>query len=189
MRMTDALSHLPAASVRHAEDTLLGLLPPPVPDTPEARAGCDAGAMAHAIALRPADAAELMMAVQIVGTHAHAMECHRLSNQPGLAIDLVLRSRSQALAMMRVARDGRRLLLEMQARRAKRLAVDPGQRPKAQPRCSASSRRCLGRSARSCIDRAGTGCRLSKRRDGRAYGRAMFGSGRVAAAIWIGAAR
>ena len=76
MRMTDALSHLPAASVRHAEDTLLGLLPPPVPDTPEARAGCDAGAMAHAIALRPADAAELMMAVQIVGTHAHAMECH-----------------------------------------------------------------------------------------------------------------
>ncbi len=129
MRMTDALSHLPAASVRHAEDTLLGLLPPPVPDTPEARAGCDAGAMAHAIALRPADAAELMMAVQIVGTHAHAMECHRLSNQPGLAIDLVLRSRSQALAMMRVARDGRRLLLEMQARRAKRLAVDPGQRP------------------------------------------------------------
>jgi hypothetical protein len=52
---------------------------------------------------------------------------------------------------------------------------------KVQPPPSASWTRFLGGSARSCIDRHG------RRRD--AYRRPAFGSGRVIAAIWIGAAR
>jgi hypothetical protein len=94
--------------------------------------------------------------------------------------------------MMRAARDGRRMLLDMQARRAKppalARAIPPAAIPppltlagvrNARPPRSASSRRC--RSARSCIDRKG--CRQG------AYRRPAFGSGRVTAAIWIGTAR
>jgi hypothetical protein len=88
-----------------------------------------------------------MLAVRIVGAHAHAMECLRLSNQPGPEIALVLRCRSQALAMMRAARDGRRMPMDAHARRAKSPAFAGANPPAAdkgrRPQSSATSLRLL----------------------------------------------
>ena len=67
MQITDVIPSLPPTIVRSALDTLIGLLPRPAVDTPENRAASEAAAIAAVAALRPADAFQLMLAVQIVG--------------------------------------------------------------------------------------------------------------------------
>jgi hypothetical protein len=47
---------------------------PPLTDTPHHCAARDAGAIATVAALRPADAAQPLLAAQIVGAHFQAMD-------------------------------------------------------------------------------------------------------------------
>jgi hypothetical protein len=126
MQITDAIPHLSPSIVRHELDTLIGLLPRPAADTPEGRAFRDASAIAAVAALRPTDAFQLMLAVQIVGVDAHGMECLRLAAQPGQQLDIVLRARSQACSLFRASDASLRDLLRMQDKRDK-----PAARPTA----------------------------------------------------------
>ena len=116
MQIADAIPNLPADIVRHALGTLIGLLPRPTADTPENRAACEATAVAAVAALRPTDAFQLLLAVQIVGTYAHAMECLRLSAEPGRSVDLVARTRSWAASLIRVMHESLRDLGRAQAK-------------------------------------------------------------------------
>jgi len=84
MQIADAIPNLPADIVRHALGTLIGLLPRPTADTPENRAACEATAVAAVAALRPTDAFQLLLAVQIVGTYATPWNaCACPQNQAG----------------------------------------------------------------------------------------------------------
>jgi hypothetical protein len=133
MQITDAIPQLPPDIVRHELQTLIGLLPRPMADTPEGRNTRDGCAIAAVAALRPADAFQLMLAVQIVGMDAHAMECLRLAASPGQSVDIVRQARSQACALLRVTDASLRDLLRMQAQRdtpaATRSSTRHAQRP------------------------------------------------------------
>jgi|KBSMisStaDraftv2_1062788.scaffolds.fasta_scaffold812008_2 hypothetical protein len=134
MQIADAIPNLPADIVRHALGTLIGLLPRPTADTPENRAGCEATAVAAVAALRPTDAFQLLLAVQIVGTYAHAMECLRLSAEPGRSVDLVARTRSWAASLIRVMHESLRDLGRAQAKARKPGTTHTGARSRAEPR-------------------------------------------------------
>lgn len=116
------LPHLPPDIVRHHVDTLLGVLPAPVPDTPEGRAARDEAALAALAALAPADAFDITLAVQIVGVNAHVMDCLRRSSQRDLGLRDSLRWRAQAMSLMRCMLDARRALLQRHVARAKAVA-------------------------------------------------------------------
>jgi hypothetical protein len=126
MHITEALPHLPAAIVRETVDTLIAVLPPPPTDTPHDRAARDAAAIATIATLRPADAAEALLAAQIVGAHFNAMDRLHAASQPGQPVKDILRHRSEATAMMRQMQSGLATLLRMQAPRGKAdIAVHP----------------------------------------------------------------
>ncbi|HXA21044.1 MAG TPA: hypothetical protein VNW90_02010 [Acetobacteraceae bacterium] len=77
-------------------------------------------------ALRPIDAAQALLAAQIVGAHFHAMDRLRAAAQPGQPVKDILRRRSEAIAMMRRMHSGLAALLRMQAARGKPdVAVHP----------------------------------------------------------------
>ncbi len=128
MLLTEVVPLLPTSVARHAVDTLVAIIPPPVPDTPEARNAREQAAIAAFVALRPADAFEAMLGVQIVAVSAHADECFRLAALPGLSLQDALRSRAQAAALLRTMRGGlrdlqsHRALREARAARARRVA-------------------------------------------------------------------
>ena len=58
-----------------------------------------------------------MLAVQAVLHDAHAMECLRVSSEPGMDVRAILRHRAQATKLMRGADQSRRTLLDIQAMR------------------------------------------------------------------------
>ena len=117
--MQTPLSDLPATVSREVFATLRGLLPPPVIDTPEARADREETAMAAVVALYPADAFEADLATQIVGADAHAKDSLRLAVAAGNDAAEAHRCRAQAICMMRQMQSGLRTLQRMQAMRAK----------------------------------------------------------------------
>ena len=110
-----SLPNLPA-SVSHEVFASLCDLPPPRIDTPENRAQKYDVAMEAVAALAPHDAFEALLAAEIILADAHAKECMRLAAQdPATAKG----NRAQAVAMMRQAQSGLRLLERRQARREK----------------------------------------------------------------------
>ena len=94
---------------------------PPCPRrNPTPRTGAplrDSLAIATVAAMKPMDAAQAMLAVQAVLHDAHAMECLRVSSEPGMDVRAILRHRAQATKLMRGADQSRRTLLDIQAMR------------------------------------------------------------------------
>jgi hypothetical protein len=117
--MSNPPPDFPVALAREVFARLCGSLPPPVVDTPEARAVRDDLAYAAVEALYPVDAAEALLAVQVVTTDARALACLRLADMPGRTEVEAHRNRAQALAMMRISHTALRALERRQAARQK----------------------------------------------------------------------
>jgi hypothetical protein len=113
------IPNLPAAVSREIFARLCAILPPPVIDTAEARAAREADAMQAVAALRPADAFEARLAVQIVAADTHAIDCFRLAAKYFNDLTAGLQCRAQAALMMRQMQAALRTLHRMQAMRAK----------------------------------------------------------------------
>ena len=108
----------PAPLARHeVYAALCDYLPPPSPDTPEARAIRDERAIAAAIALRPADSAEAQLAAPVVGADFHAKDALAAASQPNLTVDALKNYRAQASLMARTCQGTLRSLLSLQATR------------------------------------------------------------------------
>ncbi len=110
---------------RRAADTLRGMLPPPIDDTPEARAIRDHAALAEVASLVPASPAEARLAANHVAAMDHASDCLR---QVGLHAADPRRAdqfRAQAASMGREARGYFNALVRLQVVRKKREADDP----------------------------------------------------------------
>jgi hypothetical protein len=131
----NAISSTPAPLARHeVYAALCTYLPPPSPDTPEARAIRDERAIAAAIALRPADSAEAELAAQIVGADFHAKDALAAASQPNLTVDALKNHRAQASLMARTCQGTLRSLLSLQAARKPAKATQPQpRRPEAAP--------------------------------------------------------
>lgn len=122
---------------REAYARLCSSLPPPVPDTPEARAACNDIAMMAVADLRPATAYEARLAVDIVAADAHAMDSFRLAAQHADELAVVFRCRAQAAAMMRQHRSMRLMLEREQVMRlAAQAPVPAGTRDASPPTAS-----------------------------------------------------
>ena len=117
--MNTTLPNLPDSIAREVFATLCGTLPPPVTDTPEARAAREETAMAAVAALLPANAYEALLAAEIVAANYNAKDCLRLVVQPGQDPDDARRIRAQANAMMRQEQSSLRALQRIQATREK----------------------------------------------------------------------
>jgi hypothetical protein len=113
------IPNVPQSAAAEAYAHLCEYLPPPRIDTPETRARRADTAMAAVIALHPGDAAEALLAAQIIGADAHAKDCMRLAIEPGTKPEDVRRCRAQAISMMRAMQSGLRMLKRDQAEREK----------------------------------------------------------------------
>jgi len=107
------------AAYHHLIHTLGGSLPPPMPDTPEARYQRDQAAIAQIAALCPANVAEATLAAQFVAASAQAMDCLRLTHDLATPPAVTLKCNAQAALMMRQAQGAMRTLLRVQAERRK----------------------------------------------------------------------
>ena len=114
-----SLPNLSPAISREVFASLCGLLPPPVPNTPEARADREATAMDAVASLIPANAFEALLASDIVAASYHAKDCLRLAVLPGQDPDEARRHRAQANAMLRQEQSGLRTHQRTQAMREK----------------------------------------------------------------------
>ena len=94
---------------------LCGTLPPPSPDTPEARTIRDERAMAAVAALIPENHFEAELATQIVAQVFHAKHALRDASGPNLTVDARNNYRNQASRMDRDSQSGVRNLLRVQA--------------------------------------------------------------------------
>jgi len=117
MNVTEALPNLPAPIACQIGHVLIASLPAPRGDTPECRADRDTAAIAAVAALRPANAFEALLAADIVGVSAHAMDCLRLAVQPGQAVEETLRIRARAGSLMHQMQAQLRSLQRIQAER------------------------------------------------------------------------
>jgi hypothetical protein len=129
MSISDFLPELPATIARTTLEQLRSALPLPIPDTPENRASRDQAAFGAVAALRPANAADAVLAIMIVAAQAHASECLRRADELRHDPRMVGRLRTLANRMMREALSSLDLLRECQ-RRAPRPAAG---RPPAPP--------------------------------------------------------
>jgi hypothetical protein len=120
MHPTNPLPHLPAGIARHIVETLFSVLPHPASSPPQERAIREQGAINALVALRPMDAFEAHLALQVVAAEAHAGECLRLASQPGQSTQMILRCRATAASLMRQVLEGERLLKRQQAIAAKK---------------------------------------------------------------------
>jgi hypothetical protein len=94
-------------------------LPPPSPDTPEARTARDERAMAAVAALIPENHFEAELAALIVAKVFHARHALHDASRPNLTVDALNRFRNQASRMDRDSQSGVRNLLRIQAERRK----------------------------------------------------------------------
>ncbi len=117
---------------RYALSTLLACLPQPRETTPEALERRNEAAIAAVFALQPANAAEVMLAIQYVATHEQAKECLRLADKPGIDPTMCRQWTAQADTMRRAAESTARMLASMQVNRRKR-----GAEPTPQPAIAA----------------------------------------------------
>ena len=109
-----------ALTYRHIYFTLTACLPPPRDDSPEALHERNEAAVAAAASLCPVTAAEAILAAQSVAAAAHAQECLRAANDPGMPLAMALKCTAQAASMMRQSHSAIRSLQQMQAIRIKR---------------------------------------------------------------------
>ncbi len=100
--------------------TLRRSLPPPAAGGADARARRDRAALRAVAALRPADAAEGRLAAQFVAADAWAHDCLRLAGEKWREPGIAAKCRAQSLGMLREAKSSMRMLLRLQAARAKR---------------------------------------------------------------------
>ena len=107
------------AAYHHLIHTLGKSLPPPSPDTPEARYHRDQAAITQIAALCPANAAEAGLAAQFVAASEQAMDCLRLTHDLTTPATVTLKCNAQAALMMRQAQGAMRTLLQVQAARRK----------------------------------------------------------------------
>jgi len=99
-------------------------LPPPSTNTPDARHARQELAKDAVVALQPADAFEVTLAVRVVGCNAHAIDSLRLASLALANGDMAERTRclAQAASMSRQSDSGYRALQRRQATRDKQLA-------------------------------------------------------------------
>ena len=119
-QMQDPAIRRAALTYRHIYFTLTACLPPPRDDSPEALHERNEAAVAAAASLCPVTAAEAILAAQSVAAAAHATECLRAANDPGMALAMALKCTAQAASMMRQSQSAIRSLQQMQAIRIKR---------------------------------------------------------------------
>ena len=110
---------LPVDAYYHLVRTLRLTLPPSLTDRAEDVARRDHAALARVAALAPADAAEADLAAQFVAASEQWKDCLRLAQASDTTREWAAKCRAQALAMMRQANAALRLLLRVQAARAK----------------------------------------------------------------------
>ena len=115
----NAIPNVPDQLAREIYADLCRDLPPPSPDTPEARAIRDERAMAAVAALIPENAFEAELAALIVAKAFHARHALRDASRPNLTVDALNNYRNQASRMDRDSQSGLRNLLRLQAVRYK----------------------------------------------------------------------
>ena len=114
-----SIPNVPDRLAREIYAELCGTLPPPSPDTPEARTIRDERAMAAVAALIPENPFEAELATQIVAQVFHAKHALRDASRPNLTVDARNNYRNQASRMDRDSQSGVRNLLRVQAVRYK----------------------------------------------------------------------
>ena len=115
---------LPADAYYHLVHALRLTLPPPPTNEPDARKRRDRAAMAQIAALQPANTAEAELAGQFVAASEQWKDCLRIAQSPDTPPEIAVKCRAQAASMMRQANSAMRVLLRLQAARAK-LEADP----------------------------------------------------------------
>jgi hypothetical protein len=114
-----SIPNVPDSLAREIYADLCRDLPPPSPDTPEARTARDERAMAAVTALIPENAIEAELAALIVAKVFHAKHALRDASRPNLTVDALNSYRNQASRMDRDSQSGLRNLLRLQAERRK----------------------------------------------------------------------
>jgi hypothetical protein len=114
-----SIANVPDRLAREIYADLCRDLPPPSPDTPEARTARDERAMAAVAALIPENAFEAELAALIVAKAFHAKHALRDASRPNLTVDALNNYRNQASRMDRDSQSGVRNLLRVQAVRHK----------------------------------------------------------------------
>jgi hypothetical protein len=105
-------------------NTLTGLLPPPLDDTPEALFTRNHAAIAKVAALLPVNANEADLAAQCIAARAQAEDVLRLVRQNADDIGLVMRLNAQYGSMVRTSLAVHGRLMRVQALRQRREAID-----------------------------------------------------------------
>ena len=113
------IPNVPDSLAREIYADLCRDLPPPSPDTPEARTARDDRAMAAVAALIPENAFEAELAAQIVAKDFHAKHALQDASRPNLTVDALNNYRNQSSRMDRDSQSGLRNLLRLQAERRK----------------------------------------------------------------------
>jgi hypothetical protein len=114
-----SIPNVPDRLAREIYADLCRDLPPPSPDTPEARTARDERAMAAVAALIPENAYEAELAALIVAKVFHSKHALHDASQPDLTVDARNNLRNQASRMDRDSQSGLRNLLRLQAVRHK----------------------------------------------------------------------
>jgi hypothetical protein len=104
--------------------TLMGLLPPPIDDSPEALRARNHTAIAKVAALLPVGTSEIDLAAQCIAARAQAEEMLRSIRQNADDIGLVMRLNAQYGSMVRTSLAVHGRLMRVQALRQKREAID-----------------------------------------------------------------
>src|SRR5450432_4402222 len=104
--------------------TLIGLLPPPLDDTPEALRTRNLAAIAKLAALLPVNANEADLAAQCIAARGQAEELLRLLRQNADDIGLVMRLNAQYGSMVRTSLSVHGRLMRVQALRQKRETIE-----------------------------------------------------------------
>lgn len=123
MELSEYLPLLPADMARYVLEQLRQTLPPPVPDTPEARAEREHRSFCAIAELRPANAADAMLASQIVLASAVAADCLRRAEACGDDVRVANANRSLARQFLREEKAARKLLQQIQKANAARKRV------------------------------------------------------------------
>jgi hypothetical protein len=113
---------LPRSTYWQLVHELQSYLPPPIDDTPEARAHRDRAAIADVASMLPANAEEARIAARSVSADAQAAACIRQARKYEEDVAIFLKCNAQAASMIRLANSSRSLLARLQAARRKREA-------------------------------------------------------------------
>jgi hypothetical protein len=104
--------------------TLTDLLPPPLDDSPDALRARNHAAIAKVAAMRPVNANEADLAAQCIVARAQAEDIMRLIRENRHDIKLVTRLNAQYVSMARMSMATHKHLMQVQAVRQKREAIE-----------------------------------------------------------------